>query len=265
MAIAVASKSLYLNCAIKFGFWSGDTAPTQFYDPVNWTKLELSSQKQEADDLLSNMEGSAGEVLASVNKTTEAGSLSAEADYMPPQLFSVLLGATLSEVTQSGATITDDPITAAVGLWVPLANKYIAPHGTGTEIVAEVAGTPDVEVASTHYTIDHVNGLFKALDATGATVTKISYHTTTRTIENYAAGKAVSNYVMLVGSATERISQKRGRLVVYKVNLAGSAAFDPVTGTYVKGQFSGSMLTPTVGISPAPTSPWLFQLSDLAS
>lgn len=263
MAIAVASKSLYLNCAIKFGFWSGDTAPTQFYDPVNWTKLELNSQVQEADNLLSNMEGSAGEVLAAVNKTTEAGSLSAEADYMPPALYSVLLGATLSEVTQTLSAVTDEAITPAVGLWIPLANRYITAHGTGTEIVAETSG--DVAVDSSHYSVDLVNGLFKALDSTGATVAKISYTRSARTIENYAAGKAISNYVMLVGSATEKVSMKRGRIVIYKVNLAGSAAFDPVTGTYVKGQFSGTMLTPTAGISPAPTSPWVFQISDLAA
>lgn len=258
MAIAVASKALYLNCAIKFGFWSGDTAPTQFYDAVNWTKLELTTQQQEAENLLSNMEGSAGEPLASVNKTTEAGALEAEADYMPPALFSVLLGATLTEVTQTATTITDDPITAAAGLWVPLANKYIAPHGTGTEIVAKTAA--DATITSDHYTVDTVNGLFKALDSTGATVTKVSYKTTTRTIENYAAGKAISNYVMLIGSATEKVSSKRGRIQVHKVNLAGSAAFDPVTGTYVKGTFSGTMLTPT-----GYTSPWTFQVSDLAA
>jgi len=258
MTVAVASKSLYLNCAIKFGFWSGDTAPTQFYDQVNWTKLELTSQKQESDDLLSNMEGSAGELLASVNKTTEAGWLWAEADYMPPALYSVLLGATLSEVTQTTAAITAEAITPAVGLWVPLANKYIAAHGTGTEIVAKTSG--DVVVASTHYEVDLVNGLFKALDATGATAAKLDYHTTTRSIENYAAGKAVSNYVMLVGSATEKVSMKRGRIVVYKANLAGSAAFNPVTGTYVKGSFAGKMLTPS-----GYASPWLFQVSDLAA
>ncbi len=264
MAVAVASKSLYLNCAIKFGFWSGDTAPTQFYDPVNWTKLELSSQTQESDDLLSNMEGSAGELLASVNKTTEAGSLAAEADYMPPALFSVLLGATLSEVTQSTTAITKESVTAVRGLWVPLANQYIAAHGTGTEIVAyQTDGT--TEVASTHYSVDLVNGLIKSLDSDGDAIRKLSYHTTTRAIENYAAGKAISNYVMLIGSATEKVSSKRGRIVVYKVNLSGSAAFDPVTGTYVKGSFAGKMLTPTVGISPAPTSPWVFQVSDLAA
>jgi hypothetical protein len=65
---------------------------------------------------------------------------------------------------------------------------------------------------------------------------------------------------MLIGSATEKVSSKRGRIQVNKVNLAGSAAFDPVTGTYVKGQFAGKMLTPT-----GYTSPWTFQLSDLAA
>jgi hypothetical protein len=260
MAVAVASKSIYLNCAIKFGFWSGDTAPTQFYDPVNWTKLELTSQVQESDDLISNMEGSAGELLASVNKTTEAGSLSAEADYMPPSLFGVLLGATLTEVTSTAAQVQDEAITTVLDLWVPLANQYIAAHGTGTEIVLETPGTPDVEVANTKYSVDTVNGMIKATHADAVGSKKITYWKTTRAIENYAAGKAVSNYVMLIGSATEKVSSKRGRIQVNKVNLAGSAAFDPVTGTYVKGQFAGKMLTPT-GYS----SPWTFQLSDLAA
>jgi len=256
MTIAVASKAIYLNCAIKIGFWSGNTPPATFSDPINWTKLELNSQKQESDDLISNMEGSAGEILETTNKATDTGSLSAEANYMPPELYAVLLGATLSEVSQSSGAVTDDPITPAVGLWVPLANKYITPDGTGTEIVAKTAA--NVTVTSDHYTIDLVNGLFKALDATGATVTKVSYTKSARVIEQYEAGKAVSRSAMLVGSATDKVSQKRGRIQVHQVNLAGSAAFDPVTGTYVKGQFSGKMKTPS-----GYNSPWLFQLSDL--
>ncbi len=223
MAVAVASKALYLNCAIKFGFWSGDTAPTQFYDAVNWTKMELTSQVQEADDLLSNMEGSAGEALASVNKTTEPGSLSGEADYMPPALYAVLLGATLSEVTQTELDVVKEAVTVARGLWVPLAHKYIAVHGTGTEIIAYTAA--DGEIASTHYEIDHVNGMIKSISATGDTITKLSYTRAARTIEQYAAGKAVSNYVMLRG-----------------------------------GSFAGTMLTPT-----GYDSPWEFQVSDLAA
>lgn len=258
MTVPVASRAIYLNCAFKFGVWSGDTAPTSYYDVVNWTKLEISSQKQETDDLLSNMEGSAGELLASVNKTTESASLSAEADYMPPALFGILLGATITDLSQSSGAVTNDAITAVEGMWVPLANQYISPHDTGTEIVAKTAA--DGTIDSTHYTIDLINGLFKALDATGATVTKVSYTKAARTGEIYTGGKALSSYVKLVGTGTEKVSQKRVRILIHKVNLAGSAAFDPVTGTYIKGQFAGKMLTPT-----GETSPWSYIYTNLAA
>lgn len=43
MTLAVASRATYLRCEFKFGVWSGDVAPTSFYDPVNFTKLEITS------------------------------------------------------------------------------------------------------------------------------------------------------------------------------------------------------------------------------
>ena len=258
MTTPIASRATYLRCEFKFGVWSGDTAPTSYYEAVNFTKLEIQSQVQEFERLLSNMESTYGQVLGSVAKPTESASLSAEADYMPPYLMGLLLGADITELSQNTSAVTKEAIVLTSRLWMPLANKYIAAHGTGTEIVAKTSA--DAAIASTEYSIDLVNGMFKALSSAGATVRKLSYHTTTRAIENYAAGKAISNYVMLVGSATDKVSSKRGRIVVYKVNLSGSAAFDPVTGTYVKGTFGGTMLTPT-----GYTSPWLFQVSDLAA
>lgn len=258
MAIAVASRALYLRAELKFGLWAGDVAPTQFYDPVNFTKLELTSQKQEFEQLISNMESSAGETLASIAKTAEAAKLSAEADYMPPALFSLLLGADITELTQTTGAIADEAITPAVGLWVPLANQYLAPHGTGTEIVAETSG--DVTVDSTHYAIDLINGLFKAMDATGATVAKISYHKAARTGEIYKGGKAKSAYVMLVGTATEKVSARRCRIRIHKVSMAASGAFDVVAGGYVKGTFAGDLLTPS-----NQTSPWQMEYLDMAA
>lgn len=258
MATPVASRALYLRCEFKYGVWSGDTAPTQFYDPVNFTKLEIQSQVQEFEQLVSNMESSYGETLASVAKPTSAATLAAEADYMPPHLFGLLLGADITDLAQTGDTITNDPITAAVGLWVPLANKYIAPHGTGTEIVAKTAA--DATITADHYTIDTVNGLFKALDATGATVTKVSYKTTTRTGEIYKGGKAKSAYLKLVGSGTEKVTGKRCNIIVHKASLAASGTFDPVAGGYVKGAFAGDLLTPSTE-----TSPWTYTYTDLAA
>jgi hypothetical protein len=255
MTIAVASRGTYLNCAFKPGFWSGDVEPTRFYDPINFTKLEITSQTQESDDLISNMEGSIGELLASVNKPTDSASLSAEANYMPPVMFGLLLGADITELNQVvGSAIVDEAVTLAAGLWTPLANKYI----DGTTVVCKTAA--DATVAAANYTVDTINGLIKANNATGATITKVSYSKAARTGEIYKGGKALSSYVKLIGTGTEKITQKRCRLVIHKASLAGSGAFDPVTGTYVSGAFTGKLITPSTE-----TSPWTYEYLDLAA
>ena len=258
MTLAVASRALYLRCEFKYGVWSGDTAPTQLYDPVNFTKLAIQSQTQKFEQLVSNMESSAGQVLASVAANDKTASLAAESDFMPPHLFGLLLGADITELAQTTSAVTNEVITPVVGLWVPLANKYIAAHGTGTEIVAKTAA--DATIDPSHYAIDLINGLFKALDATGATVGKISYHPATRAGEIYKGGQAKSAYLKLVGTGTEKVSQKRCRIVIHKASLAASGTFDPVAGGYVKGAFSGDLLTPSTE-----TSPWSFEYLDLAA
>ncbi len=252
MTIPVASRATYLNCAFKPGYWSGDVAPTSFYDPVNFTKLEVTSQTQESDDLVSNIEGSIGENLASVQRPTESAKLSAELNYMSPQMFALLIGADLSEVAQTTGDITDEAVTLAVGLWVPLANKYLSSTGMTLKTAA------DATVDPTHYAVDTINGLIKALDSTGATGTKFSYSKAARTVEMHKAGKAKSAYVMLVGTGTEKVSQKRCRIVVHKASLAGSGVFDPVTGKYVSGTLEGKLITPSTE-----TSPWQYESLDL--
>jgi hypothetical protein len=258
MTIAVASRATYLRCEFKVGVWSGDTAPANYYDPVNFTKLEITSQKQEFEQLISNMESSAGETLASVAKTSEAAKLAAESDYMPPYLFGLLLGSDITELAQTTSAITKEAVTVVRGMWVPLANKYIAAAGTGTEIVAYTSG--DVEVANTHYSLDLINGLIKSTSATGDTIAKLSYHPATRAGEIYKGGKAKSAYLKLVGTGTEKVSQKRCRLIIHKASLAPSGTFDPVAGGYVKGAFAGDILTPT-----GETSPWQYEYLDLAA
>lgn len=259
MTLAVAPRALFVRSEFKFGVWSGDTAPTSFYDPVNFTKLELTSQSQETTQLLSNMEGTYNQVLASVPKPTEPAKIAADADYMPPYLFGLLLGADITELSQNTSSVTKEAITVVRGMWIPLANKYIAAHGTGTEIVAYTAA--DAEVASTHYSLDLINGLIKSLDATGDTITKLSYHPATRTGEIYKGGQAKSAYIKLVGTGTEQVSQKRCRIVVHKALLVASSAWDIAASTQqVKGSFAGDMLTPT-----GETSPWQFEYLDLSA
>jgi hypothetical protein len=264
MTISVAPRAIYLNCAFKPGFWSGDTAPATYYDPVNFTKIEITSQTQEADRLLSNIEGQIGEALSSVQKPTEAARIEMEANFMPPAMFGLLLGADITALNQlattPGAAVVVSGLTLIEGLWTPLGgHKYLAAHGTGTEIVAKVS-EPGATIAAEHYEVDLINGLIKATSATGATITYVTFFKAARTGEIYAAGKAKSEFVQLIGSGTEQTTQKRVSLSIWKASLAGSGAFDPVTGTYAVGSFAGDLLTPT-----GKASPWEYVYTNQSS
>lgn len=254
MTIAVASRAIYLNCVFKYGVWSGVTPPTSYYDPLNITKLEITAQKQESDNLISNMDGSIGQALASVNKPTDSAKITMEANYMPPSLFGLLLGADISEINQSTSAVVDEAITPVVGMWVPLASRYIEASGFSAKTAA------DAVISSSHYSVDLINGLFKALDSTGATVAKVSYTKSTRTGEAYDGGQAKSQYLKFVGTGTEKTTSRKCRLVIHRASLAASGSFDPVTGTYVKGDLAGSLLTPD-----GEPSPWRYEYLDLAA
>ena len=259
MAISQAVSYTYLRNEFKIGFWAGDVAPTQYYGPIDFTKVAITAMKQEQDRLISNMESSYGEVMASVAKPTDPGTLSAEFQSMTPDLLALLLGADTSELSQTTSAVTDEAITPVLDVWIKLANAHIAPHDTGTEIVAKTSA--DVVVASTHYAVDTINGLFKATSATGVTIAKLSYHLATRTGIIYQAGKAKDAYVHLVGTGTEKVSAKRCRLNIWKASLSASGEFDLGAGGYIKGALSGDLLTPTTY-----NSPWQYEyLSNLSA
>jgi len=254
MTISAASRSIYLRCELKVGLRPGqNTPPASFSDPLNFTLAEITAPAQENEELLSNMAATFGTALASVPKPTAPAKIKLEFDTLTPDLLAMVLGADVSEETQAAGAVADEAITPMVGRWVPLAHKYLAAHGTGTEIVAETSG--DVVVDATHYEVDLTNGLFKALDATGATVAKISYHKAARTWENYAAGKAKSAYVQLSGSAKEEVSGDVGTLDIWCASLAPSGSVDPVKGGYFKGVLEGTLVVPA-----GKTSPWNWQV-----
>lgn len=252
------NRFIYLRSTLKFGIWDGTTPPTTFQGPIEFTKSEVTVPKQEAEELLGNTEDTAGETVATQNKATESASFACEFNSMTRDLFAIMIGADVSALAQTTAAVTNEAIVAAEGLWVKLAHEYLSPHGTGTEIVAKTAA--DATISADHYEIDLINGMFRALDATGATVTKLSYHTATRTGEIYDAGKTKSVDLMLIGSATEKTSMRRGRILLRKLSLAPSGAFDISKGGYVTGALAGKMQRPA-----GTPSPWRFEYTDMAA
>ena len=256
MAIDTTSNRIFfLRSALKFGLWNGSTAPTGFYGPVNFTKMEITAPKQKMERLLSNMDGSVGSLIDSQPTVTDPASLTCEFDSMTSDLLNLLIGADSVSLSQTATAIADEAITPAVGIWMRLANRFIAPDGTGTEIVFKDATS--ATVANNNFEFDLIEGMYRAIDSTGATAAKVSYHTATRTGETYDAGKAGSRYVMFTGVATEMSTNKRCTLAVHKAKLFPSGKIDIVGNAYLKGALDGDLLLPS-----GYNSPWRFEYTD---
>jgi len=254
MALSTTPRAIYLNAELKAGIRSDqNTAPTSFADPQNFTLCEITSPAQEFEKLISNMSSSLGAALASVPKTTDPAKVKLEFDTLAPEMLALVLGADVSEVVQASAPVTVDTVNTVLNRWVKLSNEYLTAHGTGTEIT--LTTSTDTAVAATNYEIDLVNGMIKAThaDAVG-TGMKVGYTKSGRTFEKYLAGLAKSAYVQLEGSATDRVSNQVGRLVIWCASLAPSGSVDLVKGGYFKGTLEGDLIMPS-----GKTSPWQFE------
>ncbi len=249
--MAYDHRPMYVQCRLNYGLYTGDVAPTTYLGPVNITKLELNSIKQEQERLISNMEGSWGEALASVAKPTDPGTMVMEFNSMPQELLSLVIGADVSALTQTNDAVPDEVITTVLDTWVPLANRFLDP---ATPLVLETA--PSTVIATTKYEVDYNAGLIRALhtDAVGegklATYKKLAITAG----ESYAAGKAKSAYIKLYGTAIEKITGNAGLLTIYKASVSPSSAYDWVKGGFATGSLTGDLITPT-GFG----SPYLFE------
>lgn len=261
MAVDTTTTSAYyLRCEFKFGVTTSvDTEPASYYDAVNFTKMEIKGQTQDVERLVSNMESSYGQVISSQLKPKDVAVLNAEFNTMNSDLLSLLIGASVTQTTQTAAAVTSEAITVSQGIWTPLAHQYISADGPGTEIVVKDATSPTpVTIANSHFEFDLLNGMIKPLDPTGAGAATISYHKSDRVVTAYNAGKATNQYVKLLGTGTEKVSGKRHRLLIHRVNMMPTSVFDPVAGGHLKGSIGGDMITPI-----AFTSPWTWEHLDL--
>ncbi len=249
------NRFIYLRSTLKFGVWDGTNEPTAFQGPIEFTKAEVTVPKQEAEELIGSTEDTAGETVATQNKATESATFSCEFQSMTRDLFAILIGADISALAQTTSTVTDEAVTLAEGIWVKLPHEYLDPEGTTTLKTAA-----DATVDAAHYEVDHINGMIRAVSATGVTGTKLSYVTADRTGEIYDAGKTKSVDLMLIGTATEKTSLRRGRILLRKLSLAPSGAFDLSKGGYVTGALEGKMQRPS-----GTPSPWRFEYTDMAA
>lgn len=247
--MAYDHRPIYLECAMNYGVWSGDTPPDRFYGPINITKLETTPIKQESDDLISNIAGTVGQALESVQKATETGSMSMEFNSMPKELLELVLGADMSAFSQTAAAVTAT-IDTEINAWVDIGTPYLSSVGFALATAADAA------VDAGKYAVDYDNGLIMALDPAAAGMgMKVTATSLAAVAENYEAGKAKSAFIQLRGRAYNKRTEKWGRLLVLKANLSNSQAYDWVKGGWAAGTLTGKILTP-----PGYSAPLVFQL-----
>ena len=236
----VSLSPVYLELNLKAGVWSGDIAPTQFYDPVNFTKLAITPAKQERVRLLSNMHGTMGEALDTQFKATDPAAVSADIDMFNETLAALILGADVTALSRAGGAITDEAVTTVLNMWVPLANRYLSSSGFSLKTSGDVA------VSATKYEVDIHLGMIKAIhaDAVGAGM-KASYTKATAAGRTFAAGKTKTTYLQLQGVAYDKKSEGYGRLKIHKLSVVSDQEWDLAVGGYLKGTLQGDLITPT--------------------
>ncbi len=254
--MAIDRNQIYLQCALYCALRPTDAVPTQLHGPVNFTKVETTPIEQESDDLISNIAGSVGEVLASVQKATKPGQISLECNTMPGDLRALIMSAEVTAFSQSAATVTDAAIATALNNWVKLPGEYLSATGFSLKTAA------DAVVAADKYAVDRVAGLIKAThaDAVGAAM-KVSFQKAAVLGDTYKAGKAISSYLYLTGRAYDKSTNTWGTLTIERASVSNKEAYDWVAGGWMKGALTGPLLTPDGADSPITFRPTDFALA----
>lgn len=240
---------VYVECAFKAGVWNGNTAPTQYFDPANFTSVEITPVKQDKIQVLSNIEGTIGESLGTVFKSSAPAAFKGVINTFNETLAKIILGADVEPVSQTATAVTDESITTVLNMWVPLATQNISTTG----FTLETAGTPDVVIDAAKYEVDYELGMVKAVHADAVGVKKANYTPVAVTGTAFKSGKAKSVKLRLVGTCTNKFDGKRGQIVLERVVLASDQAIDLVKQEAITGTLMGDLETPT-----GSDSPWTF-------
>jgi hypothetical protein len=260
------ARPIYTDIEARIGVWSGLTIPAAYSDTVNFETMEITPPVQETERLISRMSSTRGAVIDSQQRPTEdPAAIKLTASTLTRKMLAITLGATVTDVSQSSAGVTDEVVTTVLDAWVPLANTGIEPHDTGTEHTLKNASDATIDAAK--YEVDSENGMIKALHADAAgTGWKFSYTKGDRTWERYDAGSAQSSYVHITGTCTERRTGYNAPFDVWRTQLAASSAFDPSAGRHINVELSGDLIVPSVAIQRVagalqiPSAAWAFHL-----
>lgn len=258
MTLRTAPKPIFIDFEGVIGEWVSDTTPPTSYSGfLELESLEISVPTQDTVKLIGRRTSTLGLAIDSQNRVKDStAEIVIKANTFHPALMALAMGGSVSEATQTTATVTDELVTTVLDVWVPLAN-----NGLSTTAISLKTGA-DAAVTAEKYEVDTELGMIRAIHAGAVGVgMKLTYSKAARTWEEYQAGAASSQYCHIMGKCTNQISKQVGMLDIWRANLAPDGKFVIPSGEkHFQGGFKGDLITPTVAIRGAiPTRPWRFR------
>lgn len=240
------ARPIYINFTGKFGLWVDGVAPTSYHGPINFTQIEVTPPAGEFDDLTSNMEDDWGAALASVRRPTDVPQVSIAYNTFPRASLALMLGATVTDLSQTGTGKTDQAVTTILDEWVKLPDRHI----DASSVEYATAATPETPLSNALIEIDPILGMVKALDAGAVGAMVFDYDTNDAAGEVYAGGQNLNSVIQLVGTCTNRATGKRGTLDMWQCVVGPTTPVDFAVAQYLSGTLGGRLVTPSGKASP---------------
>lgn len=226
-----------------------------YLDAMNSTEITLTAGDATQIPRKSRMFDTDGDILDTAI-TPGDPSLSLTTDEMgSAEILALAMLGTTSAVSETGATVTDESITAdALDRWLPLAGRNI--NTAGFSITTDPAGTTYVE--DTDYEVDRVFGLIKFLSTGSISLDEalLANYTNLDVTGSLITGRAKTSLrLRILMNGKNKYTGRKFRLLVRDCELSPGGinllAPEPVAASY-----SGLIRTPT-GLAP-------YDLEDLA-
>lgn len=225
-------KILEINAYI--GEWSGTTAPTSFFGPVNFTKLEAAPGETSIQNRPSRRQIDAGQSLNSVSKTGPY-TLNGETDDAGQEILRLQLLGTTSAVTQSANSETGEAVTLVENKWVPLSRQNLV---SGTATIA-------TKTEGTDFQLDYQAGLIMALNAGCAGAQTVAYDYADIAAKKTTAGTEQTKVLQLRLSGVNSATGKKVWAKVHQWDCKPQGGWDALSEEFVKTVLNGTMTTPS--------------------
>lgn len=253
----MSDTGLILAGDVFVGPYSGLSFLGYYGTPINCTEFTLQPGDVETVDRSSRKRASYGQALDSITRPSP-WTLSMTTDTMNTETLRMAFLGDTDSLSDTGASVTDEEVTAAHDLWVPLAHRNI---DTGQAITVTGSGGSPSYTEDTDYVIDARNGMIRVLSTGGiadAATIEVSYTFTTLAGTKIDGAQVTDLPLRVMIDGRNLANDHRVAVIVHRANLVPASPADLMGEDFVSTQFSGTMITPTGKAGP-------FEFQDLGA